>query len=244
MKISPKILSIPPYISTSWKNIASLHLENQSNEDVLIITLHSGARIEIPRLEPSLIETLFVAHIHYLELEEKSVVNKSSSKTPYSLPAKKEGHFSLEFFALDNPPADLNEFSALLHDPSQANSPKLPEDILEKIAQIARAMGMDDPSAFPPPEENCHCMRCQIAEAIQNTLRPKEEIASEGEPEELISDADLQFSTWRVSQKEEKLYIVTNPLENTEEYQVHLGDPIGCTCGHDRCEHIRAVLNT
>ena len=243
MKISPQILSIPPYISTSWKNIASLHLENQSGEDVLVITLHSGARIEVPQLEVSLIETIFLAHIQYLELEEKPVVNKPVSKVPFGAPPSM-GHFSLELLALDGSAADLNGFSALAHDPAQANSPKLPGDILSKISQIAQSMGIDDPQAFPAPESNCNCMRCQIAEAIQNSIRPKIEEVAQEETEEIVSDEELKFNTWNISQKEDKLYIVTNPLENTEQYQVHLGNPIGCTCGHDHCEHIRAVLNT
>ncbi len=242
MKISPKILSIPPYISTSWKNIASLHLENQSEEDVLIITLHSGARIEVPQLESSLIETIFAAHIHYLELEEKAVVSKPSSKAPLNLPNGNTGHFSLEFLALSNPATDFNGFSALEHDPSQSDSPKLPEDILDKIGQIALSMGIEDPAAFPQPEEHCNCMRCQIAQAIQSSIHPKEE--PQEEPEEIVSDEDLKFTTWNVFQKEDNLYLVTNPLENTEQYQVHLSNPIGCTCGHHQCEHVRAVLNT
>lgn len=243
MKISPKILSIPPYISTSWKNIASLHLENQSDDNVLIITLHNGAQIEVPHLETSLIETIFAAHIHHLELEEKVAVNKPLSQTPFSLPAGNTGHFSLELLALDNSSIDLNGFSSLMHDASQANAPKLPEDILEKIGHIAQAMGLDDPQALPQPETDCNCMRCQIASAIQSCLRPKEDTLQE-EPEEIVSDEDLKFSTWHVSQAQDKLYIVTNPLEESEQYQVHLGDPIGCTCGHEHCEHVRAVLNT
>lgn len=243
MKISPKILSIPPYISTSWNNIASLHLENQSNNDVLIITLHSGARIEVPNLEAPLIETIFSAHVHYLELEEKAVANKPTPQPPFSLSAGNTGHFSLELLALDNLPVNPNGFGSLMHDPSQANSPKLPEDILEKIGHIAQAMGLDDPQAFPQPEPDCNCMRCQIASAIQGFLHPKEEV-QQGEPEEVVSDEDLKFSTWHVSQAQDKLYIVTNPLEKMEQYQVHLGQPIGCTCGQNHCEHIKAVLNT
>ncbi len=53
MKINNQILSIPPYISTSWKNIASLHVESQDSTIYLVVTLLSGARIEIPQLERS-----------------------------------------------------------------------------------------------------------------------------------------------------------------------------------------------
>ncbi len=81
MKITQDILSLPPYISTAWKNVASLHLENQSNEDVLVVTLHNGARIEIPSLEAPLLEMIFSTHVRYLEQEalpKEQTANSSS----------------------------------------------------------------------------------------------------------------------------------------------------------------------
>ena len=73
MNINPKILSIPPYISTSWKNIASLHVDTQNPTLVLIVTLLNGTCIEVPQLAPDTIEMIFRAHAHFLELEEKSL---------------------------------------------------------------------------------------------------------------------------------------------------------------------------
>jgi hypothetical protein len=61
--------------------------------------------------------------------------------------------------------------------------------------------------------------------------------------EELVSDDELKFRTWDISQSNEKLYIVSNPLDDHEHYSVYLGEPIGCTCGQKLCEHVRAVLN-
>jgi hypothetical protein len=35
-----------------------------------------------------------------------------------------------------------------------------------------------------------------------------------------------------------------NPLDHKEHYNVFLGDPIGCSCGNNNCEHIQAVLKS
>jgi hypothetical protein len=234
MNINHKILSIPPYISTSWKNIASLHLEPHSAGDVLIITLLSGAKIEVPHLAPQLIEPIFTAHAHYLELEEKMIQTKSSSKIPSI------GEQFVIKLPLPSQIAELEGFPTLLHhNPEQANHPDLPHEVLEKISEITHSMGVEDPEALPKPEDNCNCMRCQIARSMQKGAGTIQE-----EPEEIVSDADLTFKTWDVCQKEDRVYLVTNPLETKEQYQVHLGDPVGCTCGHTRCEHIHAVLKS
>lgn len=218
MKISAQILSIPPYVSTSWKNIASLHLEYISSQDVLVITLHSGVRIEIPALPVVLIEEIFSAHRHHLEQEEvKARPGKSSS---------------LEVFSMLNP---------LLHDPSLSDTPALPEELLSKIADMAKNMGLSDHEAIPHPERECRCMRCQIARALQSALNTHTEEAPLEEEE--VTDADLSFASWKVSKEHDKLYIVSHPEED-EHYHVHLGEQIGCTCGQTGCEHIRAVLKT
>ena len=61
---------------------------------------------------------------------------------------------------------------------------------------------------------------------------------------EEISEEDLRFREWDIEQKGENLYLVRNPLNQKEEYNVFLGNPVGCTCGKDNCEHIRTVLNS
>jgi hypothetical protein len=239
MKITPQILSIPPYISASWKNIASLHVEDQHLSLLLIVTLLSGARIEVPHLEPPMIEVIFAAHARFLEQDEKPVPFKVPPRAPFNFATGNEQVLSMEI-PFKNGLADMEGFGTLLqHNPEQANSPDLPGDVLEKITLLSRSMGIDDPAAVPKPEPHCNCMRCQIARAMQAGVDSEKE-----EPEEVVSDEDLKFRTWDVAPANDKLYIVTNPLEGKEQYNVYLGDPIGCTCGESHCEHIRAVLNT
>ena len=243
MKINTKILSIPPYISTSWKNISSLHVENQSSMLVLIVTLISGVRIEIPHLQSAALEEIFATHARTMEQEEKPAQSKLPLKTPFSFPGGHEQILSLGF-PIRNGLTNIESLGSLLqHNPDQANSPDMPPDILQKIAQLSKTLGIEDPNAIPKPEPHCNCMHCQIAKALQVGLGNEEQEKKEDE-EEIVSDEELKFRTWDVAQAGEKLYIVTNPIDDKEHYNVYLGQPIGCTCGEAHCEHIRAVLNT
>ncbi len=88
--------------------------------------------------------------------------------------------------------------------------------------------------AFPKPEPHCNCPHCQIARAMHGI--EKQEL------EEPVSDEDLKFRDWEIKQTGEKLYSVTNPIDPSEQYTVFLGEPVGCTCGHSHCEHIKSVL--
>lgn len=242
MKINPKILSIPPYISTSWKNIASLHVENHHPMLVLVITLLSGARIEVPHLEPSMLESIFAAHASFMEQDERSTQPKTPPRTPLNFPIGQEQVLSLGL-PLKGGLAGIEHLGSLLqHNPEQADSPDLPSDVLEKIAALSKTLGIEDPNAVPKPEPHCNCMHCQIAKALQTGLNDSGQ--ENNEQEEVVSDADLQFKTWDIAQTGEKLYQVTNPLDAKEQYNVFLGEPIGCTCGQNQCEHIRAVLSS
>ena len=62
--------------------------------------------------------------------------------------------------------------------------------------------------------------------------------------EEIVSDEELRFKTWEISQTNDKLYLVSNPIDANEHYSVYLGEPVGCTCGEKHCDHIRAVLSS
>lgn len=242
MKITPQILSIPPYISTAWKNIASLHVENlNSGAFALIITLHSGARIEIPHLEPAMVETIFAAHAKYMESETKTSPTKPIP-SPRSFAEGGQQLLSLEI-PLGNALPGMEGFGTLLeHNPEQTEGPDLPPDILEKITLMTQSMGMNNLAGAPKPEPGCNCMRCQIARAMQMGLAGEKEHSEEGE--EIVTDEELKFQDWLVKQSDEKLYIVTNPLDEKEQYNVYLGEPVGCTCGEHHCEHARAVLNS
>lgn len=242
MKINSKILSIPPFISTSWKNIASLHVENQLSMFILVVTLINGVRIEVPHLEQAIIETTFAAHARFLEQEEKGLQPKTLPRTPMSFPTAHEQIISMEL-PLKNGLASMENIGTLLqHNPEQADSPDLPPDVLDKIAQLSKTLGIDDPDVIPKPEPHCNCMRCQIARAMQKGLGDEKQ--GKEEQEEIVTDEELKFRTWDVAQTGEKLYLVSNPIDHKEHYNVYLGDPIGCTCGQAHCEHVRAVLNT
>ena len=65
MKITAKVLSIPPYISTSWKNIIALHVKNGD----LVISLPDSESSVSPNLPADIINSIFLAHSGYLEHE-------------------------------------------------------------------------------------------------------------------------------------------------------------------------------
>lgn len=224
MKITSKFLSIPPFISTSWDNILALHLENYDSEPLLVVILKNGMRVELPPIDPNIVEEIFSAHAKYLNND-----TQARSKEPAI-------SFGLAPFKMG---AGLDQLgSALQHNPEQTDSPDMPSDILDKIVKITKAMEIDEP-LLPKAEPHCNCMHCQIARAIRD--EKKEESLAE---EETVSVKDLTFRLWDVAQTTDKLYRVTNPLDSDENYNVFLGEPIGCTCGQKNCEHIKAVLSS
>lgn len=246
MKINQKILSIPPYISTSWKNIAALHVEYEDGILVLIVTLLSGVKISVPNLQASLIETIFNCHARAIEMEEKQSNQKTKSIFPL-LPGMSgfgPGQlFSFELpLKLDALPGVDNLNSVLQHNPEQSDTPDLPTEILSKIAKLSATIGITDHNNIPTAEPHCNCIHCQIARALQKGINHRKE--EEVDSEEVVSDEDLRFRTWNIAQTGDKVFVVTNPLNTEENYNVYLGDPVGCTCGEKHCEHIRAVLSS
>ena len=223
MKINKDILSLPPYISTSWNNIVSLF--SQANS--LIIILDDGSKIAVPNLDSDTMQTIFTTHIQILESKAKPKTSLS-----FGLPSLGNnlalGTDNLESFT-----------SAMQHNPEQKNAPNIPKDILNKIANITKLFSEEANVDMPIPEPDCNCMHCQIAKAMQLALGVN--------PENLdaeVLDKDLKFRLWDIHEEGKELYKVTNPLDQNEHYSVYLGDPIGCTCGKKNCEHIKAVLNS
>ena len=121
MKINSQVLSIPPFISTSWKNINSLLVDQNGS---LIIILHSNARILIPSLEKSIINVIFDAHAKHLEQEARENLGKNNLNS-FSVPLMKIGGEGIE--SLNN---------VMQHNPAQANAPDLPTEILSKLSTI------------------------------------------------------------------------------------------------------------
>ncbi len=219
MKINEKILSLPPYISTAWKNVVSLQVESRQEIWFLSIELSTGTRIMVPNLDRPTLDNIFSCHAKFLEEQEDS-----SKKSPFALPIP----LNLNLPGIEN-------FTGMLqHNPEQANLPPLPAELLEKVSSLAKSVGMEDGALLPKAESHCNCPHCQIIRALNGS----------GAEEEVVSDEDLKFRTWDIAQAAEKLYTVTNPLDMKEHYNVFLGEPIGCTCGQKNCEHIQAVLKS
>ena len=226
MNITPQILSIPPYLSTTWKNISSMHAIPEGETFKLFVMLASRMRVVVPDLDKESVESIFEAHALY-----------GSQAT--ALPTQQEIILPSATFSLPSSTNGLELLNAASqHNPAQANAPQLPKEILEKIAGIAKVLGLDTAEHLPKAEPHCNCPYCQIARAFQGTTGP---IASE---EEIVSAEDLQFRNWDIQQSADQLYTVTNPLDQAENYSVYLGDPLRCTCGQKNCEHIRAVLSS
>lgn len=225
MKINDKILSLPPYISTAWKNIVSIHVESKPYGHALIIELVTGSKVEIPNLDPKILEQVFAMHAKVIEQESDQSNNIATQTFAFPFPLPIEGLTNI-----------------LQHNPEQANSDPLPPDVLEKIKGL-KGILPEDLTANAPAEPHCNCSYCQIMRALSGTSGGTSEEPALL-PEEVVSEEDLKFRTWDITQESEKLFSVTNPLDQKEHYNVFLGEPLGCTCGNKNCEHIQAVLRT
>lgn len=250
MKITPKILSIPPYISTSWSQIRTLYVREKN----LVIYLADGVTVAIPNLSSEEIEAIFAAHAAFSEKTSSSsrpqqeqspmqfLHNLPNSQFASSHPGQNEGMAAMHF-NLDS----LESFSsALHHNLEQAHMPNLPIEILNKIAAIAKIVAPGEIQNMPKPEPHCNCPHCQIARAIHGPTdneKVKDNFSIE-QKEEVVCEKDLSFQQWDISQSGDKLYVVTNRLDAQEKYNVYLGQPVGCTCGVIGCEHILAVLKS
>jgi len=233
MKINQNIISIPPFISTSWKNVISL----RSDQSTLFVELMNGSIIEVPNLGPASLQSIFEAHEKYMEQELQSKPPFENQEPP------NEPNFNLgNGFSL---PLQLsiegNMGSMLQHSPEASHSPNLPPEVLDKISTLARVVGLEGMDSFPKAEPHCNCMHCQLMRAIHQDENEESVIEA---LEEEVSDEDLTFRDWEIRQTADKLYLVSNPIRVDEHFNVFLGDPIGCTCGEKNCEHIRAVLNS
>lgn len=223
MKINSKILSLPPYVSTSWRDVQSVH----QNDGVLVISLLNGENVVIPGLSESLIASIFSAHEAYLEEEALE-----DAMSPVKL-------FSTGNLAMDN------VGNMLQHNPEQADAPDLPSEMLHKIADVAKLIIPEDPAQLPVSEPHCNCMYCQIARVINETVMAQTDTEIEVKGSEpTVEAAELTFQQWDIAPAGEELYNVTSRLDPQESYRVFLGNPIGCTCGVADCEHLIAVLKS
>lgn len=243
MKINDKILSLPPYISTSWDQVSAIRMKGNH----LSVTLKGGDSIDIPTLMPEVVEKVFKAHADYLELETQLNYNKSKENSSLNKQLLAQTIFNQDngelpfrfgFSGIEGMSA------ALQHNPQQSDAPDIPEPILRKISAIAKIVGPEEASTLPEAEPNCNCVYCQLARAISGKIAETTKQIDEENQDEIVSQDDLKFQQWDIVPSGEKLFTVTNRLDSHEKYNVYLGSPVGCTCGHQSCEHIVAVLKS
>lgn len=240
MKINDKLLSLPPYLSTTWTHISAIHTKG----NILAVTLIDGDTVNIPALKQDVIESIFHHHADFLEKDDNTLTYESrhfddSQNLTLSSGLGPNSNFDaslrLAFGSMDG------ITPVMQHNPEQANAPELPPEILNKISSIAKILAADEVT-LPKPEANCNCFHCQIARAFTSTesVTPSALI----EERDVINEQDLQFQQWEIHQTDDKLFTVTNKLDALEKYNVFLGQPVGCTCGKQGCEHILAVLKS
>lgn len=243
--INSEILSVPPYLSISWDDVLSLRLKKgPEGSQSLIISLKGGEDVAIPNPPSDLLLKTFRIHANHLSSTKKSIeITKEPIKNTTTgnffekgllgIAPPKDGDVRVGLGTLDGITA------AMEHNPSQSDMPSLPNDLLDKVAAVSKALTKEGELPKPEYVENCNCVHCQIARAVEVGVG-----LSEDQPEEAVSEEDLKFREWDINQKDEHLYKVSNPLNSEEIYSVYIGDPLGCTCGKKDCEHIRAVLSS
>lgn len=239
MKVNRQILSIPPYLSTSWERVNTLRLQ----ETDLLIYLESGEVVTIPDLKPDFLESLFDYHLIALEEKQNSTSSENSSLVKRSLAEEfvKLSGVNETSFKIGIGGAGGEIASSMRHNPEMADSPDLPEQVLEKISALSKIFSSED-IVIPSAEPCCNCPYCQIARTLQHkSALPDVNVSEEGED---VCEEDLRFQEWDISQSGEKLFSVVNKLDSHEKYSVYLGHPVGCTCGKSGCEHILAVLKS
>lgn len=251
MEINPRFINLPPLLSVAWHQVASIHME----EDLLVVTLISGSSIELPNLPTEIIQRIFAAHCFYLRhapiprvaqpLSQGSAREQQSSGSPLVDAAVGESSDQIAgirvgFTSLDG------MGSALQHDPSMSQAPDIPQEVLNKIAAVSKILAPDESDVLPKAEAGCNCMHCQIIRTIQSELRKPDDKNEtlRGDEEQIVTDEELTFQEWEIKQDGEKLFSVISRSEPHEQFHVHLGEPIGCTCGEIGCKHIVAVLKS
>ncbi len=242
-KINSKILCIPPFISTAWENIKSLHFLAQSPEPCLVVTLSSGTEIKIPGLSAQTIEDIFKTHTEHMDMSQDKTPSYNNPTTLKKSETGKAPFFSFDLpFNFDN----LGDVSALMnctqHDMKLAHSEPLPPDLLEKVTKMASMMGLDIAKMKDlKAEPHCNCPHCQVVRSMSGSTIPSDQ---NDNIDEEVTESDLTFKEWDIREVGDKLHEVVNPLDSSEKYQVFLGNPVGCTCGKAHCDHLKAVLES
>jgi hypothetical protein len=207
MIINKQILSIPPFISTSWKDVELLLSDGHST---LNIYLKNGTLVKISNLLKEDLDLIFKVH-------QDILLTKAQPHIP----------------SLIDPTFLSFSGSLLEHDPDLKDASPLPDEVKAKLKGLLEEMPKLDKIKFPEVHDDCNCPFCQIMTLLQE---------DESDEEELVSDEDLHFSTWKQDTLTDHLIKLIHPFNEEENYIVSLDHPITCSCGQTGCEHIEHVL--
>lgn len=257
VKVNNLMLSVPPYISTSWKYVEGLYMKGAT----LVVTLASGESVNIPGIGTEFVDMIFTAHADYLEKEvnQRNVMSSNNDLSslqgmmPFGLlgpgfpMTASDNAFQFGISSMDglgNP---------MQHNPAHANAPDLPLEILQKIGAIVKIVAPEEIVTGTIAEQDCNCPYCQITRAISVDGDDESQLFSELsswtdilENPELTHAHDLSSeisSPWKIQETGPNQFLVVD-TSNQSEFRVFLGNPVGCTCGEEGCKHIVAVLKS
>jgi hypothetical protein len=214
MMCDDSIFSFPPYLSTTWEHVAAVSMHPSGRVE---IALNNGSCVLLPDISPDQTDAIFQCHKRYLS-KKISTEGRVIQKFGMGLEIPGSGAIPLQ------------------HNPLEAGGSHLPEEFIEKLAEITKATLPKEILSDFTPEPHCHCTFCEIARAANPGVEELVEIATP--KEETIANR------WIVQQVSEKLYTVSSSEDPAESYSVFLGQPIGCTCGKADCVHIISVLKS
>lgn len=261
MKITSKILSIPPYLSTSWYDVDSLF---QAEDGVLVVALTNGTQVRLEHLSQEIVHTIFDAHACFLE-EEAQREDEEDDEDDDGV-KRAEVEFSVQTpFTLSQAEELSGDAMKIFmeHDPSRSLGPLLPEAVLKRVSALAKMFLPPNMIPLDASHENCRCPFCQIVRALSGLPQPifedeeeekkrilqslqekkgKEEHREKGEQER--EKEKKGSSPWLIQQLEEEVYAVTDRAHPDQVYRVSLATPITCSCGQPNCVHIIAVLKS
>lgn len=140
MIINNKLLSIPPFISTSWRDVELLLSDGQHT---LNIYLKNGTLVKISHLLKDQLDLIFKVH-------QDVLLNQNTDKKPPFLDPL------------------MVQFSGqiLEHDPELFDFQPLPDDMLGKLKALSSALPKPDKDRMPQIHPGCRCPHCQIMTVI------------------------------------------------------------------------------
>jgi hypothetical protein len=231
--ISEKLISIPPYVSTTWAQVSAL----QTIDNQLHILLKGGQKVVIPDLTAEQIDEIFKHHTAFLERGISNLPPLTDLKSFQNIlpPFIPESSIQIALGGTDG-------LNPLQHSPNNSDMPELPEEVVSKLASIIQLLipPQERSQVLGVAESHCNCMHCQVVRHIA----PTSDVDSPLAPAEEVKAEEISFCEWRVADLGENQFKVSHRLFPNDSYQVFLGQPVGCTCGKSGCEHILAALRS